>query len=479
MMLSRRGAFKYAMSATALAALGGLAASTGSPNARANGPRTASVNVKNFGATGDGTTDDTASIHSARDAAGVGGKIIFPPGTYTVSGLKASAAGQIWELSDRAIIRTKSGAPTAILITGVDVSIVGGVFDISNGTTHDWSQNGIKVAADGVAIRDAKIHNSPAFGICAFNHNRLTISGCTLLDNYYGGIFVQNSLAGPSNIFDITITENVVRSSSGQEASGIAVRGDSLTQLVNQVSINDNAVHLPYNQSGETGGIAVTCGADWEVRNNVVSGGFLGITCPNSTRATISDNVVYGFSMVGIEIPGVVENVTVARNVVESDGTSAGSGIQASAGAISDVRIVSNVIKNFAADCYLISFSSGSVSQRVIISGNTLTSSVQSGSFTAVYFNGSVTGLSMSGNVVDGYSSPKSSGVRFLKSVAKASINANLFANLSDAAVRIEASDPGDILDYINVAGNAVVNCGAAFKDLTANGAIVGNNIVI
>jgi hypothetical protein len=42
-------------------------------------------NVKAFGATGNGTTDDTAAINAAKSAAGAGGTILFPPGNYVVS----------------------------------------------------------------------------------------------------------------------------------------------------------------------------------------------------------------------------------------------------------------------------------------------------------------------------------------------------------------------------------------------------------
>ena len=48
------------------------------------------LNVKDYGAVGDGTTDDRASIQSAIDAAaantGLGGTVYFPPGAYRIAG---------------------------------------------------------------------------------------------------------------------------------------------------------------------------------------------------------------------------------------------------------------------------------------------------------------------------------------------------------------------------------------------------------
>ena len=45
-------------------------------------------NVQNFGAKGDGITDDTAAIQRAIDAAAAagGGQVYVPTGTYIVSG---------------------------------------------------------------------------------------------------------------------------------------------------------------------------------------------------------------------------------------------------------------------------------------------------------------------------------------------------------------------------------------------------------
>lgn len=58
--------------------------------------RTLTFNVKHYGATGNGTTNDSAAIQAAIDAAeaAAGGTVYFPPGTYKItSGLTVEAAG--------------------------------------------------------------------------------------------------------------------------------------------------------------------------------------------------------------------------------------------------------------------------------------------------------------------------------------------------------------------------------------------------
>lgn len=54
----------------------------------------AGVNVKAYGATGDGITNDLPAINAAILAAGINGTVIFPKGTYLVAGTVQMLSGQ-------------------------------------------------------------------------------------------------------------------------------------------------------------------------------------------------------------------------------------------------------------------------------------------------------------------------------------------------------------------------------------------------
>lgn len=370
----------------------------------------------------------------------------------------------------------KVGASEIFSISASGVSVIGGVFDGSNGAADDWSQQGVRVTADGTTVRQVTVKSSPKIGIYTLNCNQVTIVGCTVVDSAYAGIFVQNDTPR-TELYDISIADNLVESSS-DSANGIYVRSDNDTQLFHRVYISRNTVKLPYNQSAITGAIVLFHGVDWSIDDNFVSGGYMGITCPQPTRAIISNNVVRGFKAIGIEIPGPVDNCTIVENIVDPDGTSATSGIQASAGVVTDVKIMRNTLRNYVGNCNLIDFNSGSISQRVMISDNFLLGKKgASGRFYGVFFNGSITGLVMSGNNVDGSSVPGSWGVRFLNSAWGVIVARNHFANLEGGVVGLAARDASYRLDYIFVVDNTQVNCGATLKDSTANGAIVGTNI--
>ncbi|WP_276200310.1 glycosyl hydrolase family 28-related protein [Chelatococcus sp. XZ-Ab1] len=79
--------------------------------------------VKDFGAVGDGATDDTAALHAAITAAGVGAEIYFPPGVYRLSDHDADGiglmqlSGQRWVgAGRRASVLLLDGATTDIKI---------------------------------------------------------------------------------------------------------------------------------------------------------------------------------------------------------------------------------------------------------------------------------------------------------------------------------------------------------------------------
>lgn len=54
------------------------------------------VNVRDYGAKGDGTTDDRTSIMAAVEAAGDGGTVYFPAGKYRVTDTLTTRMGQTW-----------------------------------------------------------------------------------------------------------------------------------------------------------------------------------------------------------------------------------------------------------------------------------------------------------------------------------------------------------------------------------------------
>lgn len=415
--------------------------------------------VVSYGATGDGTTDDTTAIHAARDAAGVGGTVLFPAGTYLANNLAANVANQTWELAPGAVIKMKTAATNAVYVTADNVTLSGGIFDCSNGTANDGSQHPVRIDGDGCTVRNVTIKDSPLYGIVGFNGNKFTVTGCTITNSWGPGIWVQNSTAAVSNIYDILITNNVVdNSAGGDRSSGIGLYGNSTTQRVNRAVIAGNIITLPYDQPPvDTGSIgAVNC-SDFVVTDNVCKGGHIGISTPSAVRAVISNNTVLGFTGYGIELPGTNANVRIIGNAIDPDGQSGDSGITANTGTQSNITIAGNTITGMVpTGAVLIRFGSGSTVDGVSITGNTLRSAHSA--YIGILSNGAVSNLAVSGNVFDGLSAANARAMEFLNAITGLTVSGNHFANLALGAVRV-GTGSAVTQDYITLDGNGYVNC--------------------
>jgi hypothetical protein len=81
------------------------------------------LNVRDFGAAGDGGSDDTAAINAAL---AIGGAVVFPPGTYLVGNLACTVSGSTLHFMPGAELVDRAGTTGALLsTTGDDIGILG------------------------------------------------------------------------------------------------------------------------------------------------------------------------------------------------------------------------------------------------------------------------------------------------------------------------------------------------------------------
>lgn len=169
--------------------------STGSTTARTLEARFAdSINVKDYGATGDGTTDDTTALQ-ALTAVGAA-DFYWPEGVYKITGSLTAATGQRHFMAGRGLVTISSTA------TGHSIVIPNGVTDVE---WHDFTltrtgaaaisgQNGIHCSqlAERILISRVNVNNH-FVGIRLGTTSFSKVVECICDNNYSHGINITNA----------------------------------------------------------------------------------------------------------------------------------------------------------------------------------------------------------------------------------------------------------------------------------------------
>lgn len=255
-----------------------------------------SVNVKSYGATGDGITDDTVSIQSALTDLVEGETLYFPQGTFLISSTltfnkKMQIKGE--HISLTAILN--QGIADAIILNATDITIsnicvIGNVSSkngiVINGLRTNLynvraernGEHGIKLNPN---IWDININNVVSFNnwksgifavssgdagqINAVNINqsllwankehglvitgtRINVTGCNIEGNYKNGILAQTNL---NNIFGLLISGNYIE--ANLEGNILFDLYPSLSKTASGIKISNNFLSsdsTPFDVSG-------------------------------------------------------------------------------------------------------------------------------------------------------------------------------------------------------------------------------------
>ncbi len=330
--------------------------------------------VTDAGAVHDGTTDDTTAIHTARDAAGVGGRVYFPPGTYVVKNLRASLNGQTWLLHPQAVLKLASSAlATDDMLRATataDVTIEDGQWDFTASPSRTHMV--YTTSCDGFTIRNIFRMTGPAtagdwYGLSAVNVSNVRFTNNRLRN---ACIFVQNSVAASSGIIktDVRITGNTVdyTGNTNSYVTGITVRGEiTVTSSITNVHVDDNTVLGPMRTvNNNNAGIALWRCFNVTCNDNTVDGWCFGITNPRCSDMTVADNTVRNFCAYGIELPLAI-GVTVSGGTLDPGTVGAGltagtvSGIAVEGGDASEVIISGVLFQNYASQFGIFTGSGG------------------------------------------------------------------------------------------------------------------------
>jgi parallel beta-helix repeat protein len=282
-----------------------------------------SINVKDYGAKGDGTTDDQAAIQSAINAGQASGKTVwFPPGTYNHSNvlnangvnIQGSGSGTVLNATNPSEEAIKLGNNSSLsnLETSTSagnrdsqpdeaaVDVTGSGDSVSHVTTLGAESNGIRLdGATGAKISSNLVEGSNADGIALMNgSSNNTVSGNEVYqagdDSYSDDSYTSDRAQDSGNVFsqDMSLDNSYGRSfalmgatgdtvknsvSDGSKWMGIVAGTDSNSQTL--AGSNDTIQNnLITNSNGDAvdvmgaGGSLSQSGAGMDISGNSTSG---------------------------------------------------------------------------------------------------------------------------------------------------------------------------------------------------------------
>lgn len=243
------------------------------------------VSVRDFGAVGDGVTDDTVAIQAALTAA-AGKSVYFPAGSYAINAaLSVPANTYVYAESGTATVtQSTAGGVNAFTLAGDNITIDGLKIVGPN------SGGGSAVRADSrnnPTVRNCQVQNW-LFGIQLRGCRNWTVTGNRLWGGTYDGssssdIFIYGSTGAPSNRG--ILTGNFCLSNNDNGISVDTNSGDK------DLLISNNVVY-PLQSDG------VTPLADANNRRRY--GIIVGYNGTVNTRAVVSANVVRDVPYSGI-----------------------------------------------------------------------------------------------------------------------------------------------------------------------------------
>ncbi len=195
------------------------------------------ANVKDYGATGNGSTDDTSAVQQAINAVPSGGQIYFPEGVYRIrTALRInSSVALIGESRNNTILETEA----------------------------TWGGLELRSGANGVAIRDLTFQDGGnGYGIRMYNARNVDISNCLFRDYHYNAISLQP-------VQDVSITDCEFRNIRW---TGVRLEEIGSGEANRRITIDNCNFYnqTTWNASGNPHGHGAVAAHGWNQHHNLV-----------------------------------------------------------------------------------------------------------------------------------------------------------------------------------------------------------------
>ncbi len=334
-------------------------------NATAFTPQ-AIINVKQYGAAGDGTTDDTAAIQAAIDAAPASGAtVMFPPGTYIVAPQKTvgiviksnlrlagAGAGSVLKIKEHLgnwqqllSPRTLSGKIENFTVEDLafDANILNNPESLIDNTVDATYQTFISITA-GANLTVRRCRFAPYSGVWAVSFNGSSIQNCAVTDCFFqfvmrdGNPDYDNSavyVEGVNYTFSGNRFESVPIPNRGARACMEAHGGPA--EVFNNRSTGFQTI-LNIVGAYKAGGSSGDISCHDNVCTDALQGIMLWPTLPNNLKnVTVANNTItlaqtkHGavdtagiYVLFSVEAKGLAGNITIEKNTIRFEDEGAG-----------------------------------------------------------------------------------------------------------------------------------------------------------
>jgi len=220
----------------AIQTLAGLGVAIGTPLSHALalagtpeifGLQSRTANVLDFGAKGDGTTDDTSSVQAAIDFAAM---IFFPPGKYRVSAVKVDAGKYLFGAYKKSML-TAVGTGDMMTLGGGDVRVRDLMFTNQGGPRT----SGAYIRSSGTFVHIENCYFENGYKGIVSNSTLFTISDCDFR-TFASGAGVCIQINGGFNVY-------LDRIRSDHPANAMPFAGINIVSTGDTTITNSNLIH--------------------------------------------------------------------------------------------------------------------------------------------------------------------------------------------------------------------------------------------
>jgi parallel beta-helix repeat protein len=294
----------------------------------------ASVNVKDFGALGNGIRNDTTSINNAINSLpSTGGTVNIPAGTYMIDTLVSvkPKSNMLLKLDPNAILKAipnsvETGSYVVWLYLVHDVEISGGQIigerDEHVGITGEWGHGVMFRGSQHVTIRDIKISKNWGDGICigAYKKRPITYADDTVI---YNVIATQNRRQGLSigNAINVKVYNSEFSYTEGTAPQfGIDIEPDNFDTVYNYAN-NIEIVNCKLSNNKGGGVQFYNRTSNILLKGNTISYNGLGVYTHDSRDSKITENLISHNRHKGTVFQTDSDNISTSNNIYRNNNT--------------------------------------------------------------------------------------------------------------------------------------------------------------